>query len=224
MAADQGMLLASTLQGSSAVSEPTYTRRKGVVTDYDTSDGTATVKIGGDPNTVSGIGSFSNYTPRIGDVVWLDVHGNDTPRIVDRVGNVGPSVFAAAQLAAVVTNESRGATGYGDLATPGPSLQVTVSGSGMLLVVISCEISVTSDNDGGAVGVALSGANTVAASDSKAIKFFPGFNTALAQMSRTLLYTNLNPGDTTVTMKYHDLFDAGTDVFYANRELIALPM
>lgn len=184
-------------------------------------DGTATVTIGGDPEPVPGVASFSHYTPTAGDTVELEVQDTE----VTILGTVGATAVATAQYAAVATSVARAAITYGALTgSAGPSVSATVGSSGTLEVVLSCEIGVTSDNDGGAVAVALSGANTVAASDAKAIKFFPGFIGALARMSVTAFFTGLTPGATTVTMQYKDLFDTGNDVTYANRELLVKPL
>lgn len=187
------------------------------------SDGSATVTIGGDPEPVPGVASDSNYVPVAGDTVWLEIA--DTETTILRKDGTSPSALAGMKTTAMVTTlETRAAITYGALATAGPSLSVTIGDSGVLMVGISCLIQPTSDNDGGAVSVALSGANTVASSDSKRISFIGMIINAQAEFGKTLVFTGLNPGATTVTMQYKDLFDTGNDVGYGNRELWAWPL
>lgn len=204
---------------------PKVERRQGRVTDVDPATGLATVVIAEDPQPVPNVPSTSNYVPQIGDNVTVEVAGLGDNRITERVGDYGPSVYAGVAYAEMPAAVARAATTFGDLpSSAGPSVSVTVSPSGLLRVDITCEITTSSDNDGGAVGVALSGANTVAAALTKCIKFYPATDGAIAQMSRTLYYAGLSPGITNVTMQYSDLLDTGADVTYGNRELLVTPM
>ncbi len=223
MAVDRKTQFAQALKGKDKPSQtPDADIRQGQVQSVQ-SNGTATVTIGGDPEPVPGVFSDSNYVPKAGDTVWLEV--SDTETTVLRKNGTSPSALAGITTTAMVTTlETRAATTYGALATAGPSLSVTVGDSGKLMVGISCLIQPTSDNDGGAVSVALSGANTVAASDSKRIAFVGLVVNAQAEFGKTLIFTGLTAGVTTVTMQYKDLFDTGNDVSYGNRELWAWPL
>lgn len=224
MAVDRNTRLARALTNKDAPTQaPTVTRRQGEVVSVQV-DGTATVTIGGDPETVAGVASYTHYTPVAGDTVELEVQ--DTEATI--IGKLGSGVTAFVTSGIIVTSTARAATTYGDLPSDvGPSLDVTVGPSGILLVGLSCQIQATSDNDGGAATVVLSGANTIAASDDWRIAFCvlaPGATNTFCHTSRTHPFIGLTPGVTTIKMVYKDLFDTGNDVLYARRELWAMPL
>lgn len=219
------MKLSRFIAGKGEVSEiPQPTFRQGKVVNV-TSAGVATVTIGDDETWVETVGSDVNYVPRLDDSVILRI--TDDEVYIDGMAGTSPiqGVFRGLSVAtSVTTSQSRGATTFGNLATVGPTTTVTVGPSGILIVVFSAQISTTSDNDGGVMGTALSGANTVAAEDARALVFYPKINGAIQQMSRVSLYAGLTPGDTVVTCQYRDIIDVGTDVFFANRRMFALPL
>lgn len=105
MSASNNDRLVQAQKGDRAVKSPVLERRQGQVTDVDPVTGTATVSIGGDPNTISGVRSESNYVPKDGDSVDLDVSSTDV-KIVGRRGDVGPSVFSGVAQASVITPRS----------------------------------------------------------------------------------------------------------------------
>jgi len=136
-------------------------------------------------------------------------------------GNTGATGLpgtAGTVAAAVNTSQSTNSTTYTDLATAGPSVIVTVPPSGKLLV------SVTSGESGSVASascytsVALSGANTVASSDTQAL-ILTGNN--LQQASATFLLGGLAPGSTTATVKYR--VSLGTCSFVA-RSIWVVPL
>lgn len=121
----------------------------------------------------------------------------------------------------------------GDLqapANPGPSVTVTVGQSGRALMLVQAEIVSSRDTEGfsgGNIGIQLSGANTLAASDQ--IGWFwtkfqnhttPAFEAWAATGSH--FYTGLNPGSTTFTMKYGRRLD-NPDTTMKNRTIMVLP-
>lgn len=215
--------LGRAIAGKGAVSEiPQPTFRRGEVIDA-SSAGVATVTIGDDSTPVTAVASAANYIPRVGDAVDLRVV-DDEVTIEGMVGNI-PTVFRELAVgAAVLTDQTRGATSFGDMATGGPTCNVNVGPSGLLVVVFSAMIYTTSSNDGGVMGTALTGANSVAAEDARALIFYPLVNGAILEASRVSLYASLTPGLTTVTCKYRDIVDVGTDVHFANRRLFAIPL
>lgn len=100
-----------------------------------------------------------------------------------------PPSFATQE---VDPDESTASNTYTDLATVGPAATVTVGASGVVLVGWNCQMSGNSS-----VSVAVSGANTIAASD--IVSFFSPDAIAAG---RTYAFTGLTPGASTFTMKY----------------------
>lgn len=222
MAGPNTIKLSRAIAGKGQVAEiPSPTFRTGVVTVASP----LTVTIGDDPTPVVAASSDANYVPAVNDVVNLRV--TDTEVSVEGMAGNNPSVFRNrfASSAIILTSTARAATTYGDLPSDiGPSVDITVTSSGILLVGFTCQIQAISDNDGGAVTVELSGANTVAASDDWRLTHYVGISGATNTFTgygRTAVFTGLNPGLTTVTMKYKDLFDTGNDVLYARRQVWA---
>lgn len=213
--------LAKAVKGGVTVKSPTLERRQGVVQSVQ-SDGTATVTIGGDPNAVAGVKSNSNYVPQSGDTVALDVRDKDVT-ITDRTGFEGPSVFAGATQNFVVTNENRSASAYGDLTTVGPSVNVTISASGLCLVCVGATVTTLSASDGGFMSFAVTSGSSVVASDLNAYGFFPSQNAAIGAGSRIALLTGLTHGPNTITAKYRDTANTG-GVQFGNRTIWALPL
>lgn len=118
------------------------------------------------------------------------------------------------QAARVDTSETKAAGGgFGDLATVGPSVNVTVGNSGRLLVQLTSGITTPAGGQG-KVGFDIGGATTVAATAFAALIAGgePG-QTAINQMGATYLVTGLNAGAHTVTAKYQAT--GGTITFYA---------
>lgn len=217
-------LLARAIKAAAAANAiPATVIRKGEITEVNV-DGTVSATIGGDDMPVADVQTVSHYAPAVGDKVRVEVTDGE-PTVI---GTVGPAVGLGDGLQVspmITTSETRAATTYGNLATVGPSVTVTVGDSGILLVGIACLIHPTSDNDGGAVSFTLSGAvNTLAADDTRRISFIGNVVDAAAEFGKVIPVLGLNPGSTTVTMVYKDLLDTGNDVAYANRVLWALPL
>ncbi len=216
-----------------AVQTPGIDLRQGVVVAVNNAAGTVDVALGGDTAVIPGVKHTSNYRPTINDTVQVIVKGGDL-YCIDRLSNDGPSVISGAASANVFTVQSRTSTSYGDLATVGPSMQVNISPSGRLLVQVSTRIECIvdgSDAAGGAMGVALTGANVASPADNEAVIGFldlvcgvaiAGNSTICASMA-TLL-TGLNPGLTTVTAKYRSAGSGGTTVTFWDRQLWAVPL
>lgn len=101
--------------------------------------------------------------------------------------------------ARVATSESTASATYVDLTTVGPAVTFTVPASGKVLVTLAAGLYNASAYS--IMGVALSGANTVAADDAFALVSggVAGLDMAL---STTLLISGLTPGITTFTAKY----------------------
>lgn len=121
--------------------------------------------------------------------------------------------------AEVNTNEGTSTTTYTDLATPGPS--VTVTTGTKAIVWFNSQVVNSSANVETYATVEVSGATTISADDSWAIcqdgapaSQFWGFGT-------TTMFTTLNSGSNTFTMKYRVSAGTGT---YRRRNIIVLPL
>lgn len=119
---------------------------------------------------------------------------------------------------------------------PGPEVEIAVGPTGRLLILLSAEISGQSDDTagstaicGGAMGFALSGANTLAASRARAVVASNNETVTSSDntvgvtdaATRTVLLDGLNPGLTTVTSMYALVGD-GTQVNINNRNITAI--
>lgn len=106
----------------------------------------------------------------------------------------------------VAASENRTSATYGDLTTVGPSVTVNVGESGCVLVALSAALG---NGSGYAqMSFAVSGANTVAASDTRAI----ALTGTTQRIGSTFLLTGLLPGVVTITAKYNA--SAGTANFF----------
>ncbi len=107
------------------------------------------------------------------------------------------------QSAVIATEESRANTAYGDLATVGPTVTVTVPASGRVRVTVGCKIKFSTGNDKyGYMSFAISGANTAGASETRALILESTIAESPAAASRVFVLTGLAPGATTFTAKY----------------------
>ena len=116
----------------------------------------------------------------------------------------------------VFTDQSTSSTSFTDLATV-QSLTVTVGANGLLLVMWSAGLYNVAGQK--YCGVALSGANTVAAGDNESIRNDAA--TFSGTQSRARLFTGLTPGSTTVTLKFRTA--SGTANFFT-RNLTVIPL
>lgn len=126
--------------------------------------------------------------------------------------------LTGSKTAAVATSETTSSTSYADLTTTTDSVSVVVNASGILYVSFGARISNSSGGSNSLMGVALSGAATVAANDDYSILVQ---STAPLKFSETHMFTGLTPGTYTVKLKYRVSSAVGT---YANRHLEAIPL
>ena len=113
--------------------------------------------------------------------------------------------------AAVATSESLGVSSYTDLTTPGPAVTIVVPASGIVKVSLSVTSSGSATNTQQRMSVALSGGNTVAASDNYACTDYTGIINNLTTKSIVFGITGLAAGSTTFTCKYSST--TGTSTF-----------
>lgn len=127
----------------------------------------------------------------------------------------------AGQYAEVATAQTTTSSSFTNLATVGPSITVNVGPNGLLLIGCSASVSNDTANNGGAMALDITGANTIAADQG-----LTGFGLALpnpTDNSRTNLLTGLNAGSTTLVAKYRRYGGSGTASF-TNRKVWALPL
>lgn len=130
--------------------------------------------------------------------------------------------------ARVLTQQSTSSTSYTDLATVGPS--VTVTTGTRAIVFIQAGVNSTSTDSASYFSVAISGATTIAESDTWACIMdgtqgnFNFSGNPKDQHNRrqvVRLFSSLNAGSNTFTMKYK--VGSATGHFH-NREIIVLPL
>lgn len=127
---------------------------------------------------------------------------------------------SAAQVAAGLVYENNGSVGsYIDLTTAGPAVTLTANTS--VLVLVSCETTKTTTGGTSYMSFALSGANTLAASDTNCTAVSSSLAGGVYSLSGSMIITGLTPGSTTFTAKYKS--DSGTFGF-ANRRIVVIPL
>jgi len=125
------------------------------------------------------------------------------------------------KFAEVITGQTTTSSSFTNLATVGPSITVTVGQNGILLIGCSASVSNDTTNNGGAMAIDITGANTFVANQGDT-----GFGIATSvptDNSRTALLTGLTPGPTTLVAKYRRYGGGGTATFTA-RKIWALPL
>jgi 2',3'-cyclic-nucleotide 2'-phosphodiesterase (5'-nucleotidase family) len=102
---------------------------------------------------------------------------------------------------------------------------VTVPASGKVLVILTTEAKTSAINQSAYMGFAVSGATTLAASDTRAyeVRINGGSGTPLPQIQASATYrvTGLTPGSNTFTAKYRVTGGTGT---WANRNIVVIPL
>lgn len=113
----------------------------------------------------------------------------------------------------VATSQNTTSTTYTDLATAGPAVTLT-TGTEALVIISNTSYNATANYS--LMTFAISGASTVAASDTNAIRMYGAGDTSIC---RTIKITGLTAGSNTFTAKYRA--GASTAVFY-NRDITVM--
>lgn len=111
--------------------------------------------------------------------------------------------------ASVATAEGTASTTFVDLTTSGPA--ITVSTLTEVTVTLTTKIQSNTANEGGMMGVAVSGASTISAVDKWAVGITNAATTRFGVVSATVRVTGLTAGSNTFTAKYRAF--AGTCTF-----------
>ena len=121
----------------------------------------------------------------------------------------------------VATNESTGSTSYVDLTTTTDSVTVTISSSGMALVLIYAALSNGTNGGQCFMSYAVSGSTTVAASDATSINVQVASGAGNAgSFGNMFLHTGLTAGSNTFKLKYRCA--TGT-AYFATRRITVIP-
>ena len=122
----------------------------------------------------------------------------------------------------VATSQGTASTTYTDLATAGPVATVTIPASGKALVIVTSSETNGGTLGGAFMGFAVSGATTVAATDTQAFSFVNGGNQAqTVQGSGTFYVSGLTAGSNTFTAKFRATVGTAT---FANRSITVIPL
>lgn len=173
-----------------------------------------TVQFPGETSGRDGVPSVSPVVPQVGDIVRVELVG-DEPCIVGVYG--GPPAPLAADTAATVTTSS---TSYVGL-SGGPAVTLDLVAGQTVTVTVYARLSVTSGGLGhqAAMAWAVSGADTVAAADADAVECQ---STLLVPGQKSGLYTAVTTGSHTVTAQYKTAAGADTATFVNRRLLVEL--
>jgi hypothetical protein len=121
----------------------------------------------------------------------------------------------------ISTSESTSSTSYADLTTVGPTVTVTTSTAAIVCVGGRVGPNTSGATNSTKMSWAVSGASTVAASDSWAAGHVSISTSAVVYSSRWYLLTGLTPGSNTFTAKYAVSGGTGT---YQYRSLHIIPL
>jgi hypothetical protein len=120
--------------------------------------------------------------------------------------------------ATVATAETRTSAAYGAVATAGPSVTVTTGTSALVWITAGLDNAVL--GAGSYASFAVSGASTVAASDTWAVYVSGQDDVSPARRGVARRVTGLNAGANTFTMQYRVSSGTGT---FSDREIIVMP-
>lgn len=121
--------------------------------------------------------------------------------------------------ATVATAQTTTSTTYTNLATVGPEVTITSTGT-RALVLMAFQGDNSTPASGGAASFSVSGATTLASSDDRALGHNVG-NTGFGYYSGTFAIVTINPGTNTFRMQYRVGGNTGT--FGRRRMLVIAP-
>lgn len=126
------------------------------------------------------------------------------------------------QMSEVDTEETETNTSYDDMTTPGPSVSYTAPRDCKVLILLSCYLTNNTLGNTSFMSFAISGATTLAAADTRAIRHRPSGTAGQQVNGATAVYiASLTAGANTITAKYR--VEGGTGS-YGARKLIVIPL
>jgi hypothetical protein len=123
---------------------------------------------------------------------------------------------------AVATSQSTSSTTYTDLGTVGPAATVTTGVSGKALVLLTAEIGSGGNGIYSYMGVAVSGASTIAAADTAALYRLNGTVAVSQLVTAAVVITGLTAGSNTFTAKYRT--SGGAASTFLNRSIVVIAL
>ena len=206
---------------------------------WTTPDDTALVKDGA--SAIRTLGSSVDTTTKalnpsttLGDIEYRSSTANTNTRL--GIGTTGQvlavsggvpawttpaSAAPGSASATVATEQSTTSTSFTDLTTAGPAITITTGTKG--LVIVTSQLN-AGGNRTAVAGYAVSGATTIAASDTTAVQLSEqsGSVTIQGRSSAVSRLTTLSAGSNTFTMKYRSV--SGDNVHFKNREIIFIDL
>ena len=137
--------------------------------------------------------------------------------VTDAANSVVERTPASAQ---VLTAESTSTVTFTDLTTAGPSVTATTGTSA--LVIITAAIEADTAGEGGFVGVAISGASTVAAGDNDAL-YFASHAAATSQRGSLVIFSSLTAGSNTFKLRYRASGAGAITATFRRRTITVIP-
>jgi len=177
-----------------------------------------------DPLPASDLNDLVENIESLADGTGFDAGAIGTADIADAAVTPNKLDLDPATSTVVTAAETTTSTSYADLSTVTDTVTVTVGANGLALVNIYVGLMYNNTATTGYsyASFALSGANTVAAADSKALAVLAtGANVPQVGHGASFLLTGLSAGSTTFKMKYRAA--AGTAGF-ANRQISVVPL
>lgn len=110
---------------------------------------------------------------------------------------------------------------FGDLATVGPTVGPILTGSAAI-VIMSASMENGTGGGGAIMGYAVTGASSIAADNSKALRHRSGTASQANRASTVAFETGLTPGSNTFTAKYTT--PTGGTATFTDRELLVIPL
>lgn len=119
----------------------------------------------------------------------------------------------------VTTSETTTGTGYGDLATPGPTVTVTTGTKAIVIVTSLVQNSTSGQNS--YASYAVSGASAISATDDRSVLITAAATNQTLRASAVYMETGLTAGSNTFTMKYRVTGGTGS---FQNRRITVIPL
>lgn len=161
---------------------------------------------------------------------WQDNVGMiENAAYLNAVGTMNNQIKAAitstvnnVQSSVVATSESTTSLTYANLTTTTDYATVTVGASGMALVIIYATMTTANGAGINSLSYEISGNNTSAAADTKALMYCSQNNPGTSAFGATFFETGLATGSTTFKLKYKTN-NASYAATFANRRIAVIP-
>jgi hypothetical protein len=166
---------------------------------------------------------FGSVRPSSGQLLGIVLSTNtasSTPRAIRLFSSGSVGTSAVPTSAVVATSQTTTSTTYADLTTVGPAATVSITSAGTALVMVTSQLSNSNGNRSCFMGFSISGASTVAASDTQSLNVVSLGGNSGTQMTATYLVTGLTAGNNTFTAKYRA---SGNTCTFVNRSIIVTP-